>query len=491
MSERRGRGRPPLVKYTGHREDTTDDEVTVLEPPLSETDLCRLQLRGRWELASVLNFLHVFQPIILSELKISAEEMEIALMTAGNVLARIHITLLKGIPPVSKNLEESDAWVTVLCKKLKMWWPWVAEGEVPLVANNGVEILTYKGLDPMTRLLILKALCEIRMQQDDILSYVDEGVKRGGQLSKFRKDSIYQDGNGTTYWYDGDSVIGHRLYKNVPKVEYKPKPKGRGRLTQPRVTFQWETLATNLKEFQQIADKLLCSKISSEHAIGSIVKDEIMPVVEELEKKKERLLKRRQRQATLFEGLRNCNFIQSRRSCRERRPVSYTFDEYYESIDEAIQDENRRRAPPQVPVERCPRLHHLLHGPPEVLAGVPREGDHRHSTAAVSRRWGALNEEARQWRRGNSSAARLQGSSSRSPVVYMERKFSRRKRSTSRRVAPQLWFPLSRSWTRRRPVTSRRFPPTGLVSFEDVQSQRLAKTLPHPLSLSLSLCGAA
>ncbi|CAA7397192.1 unnamed protein product [Spirodela intermedia] len=340
MSERRGRGRPPLVKYTGHREDTTDDEVTVLEPPLSETDLCRLQLRGRWELASVLNFLHVFQPIILSELKISAEEMEIALMTAGNVLAHIHITLLKGIPPVSKNLEESDAWVTVLCKKLKMWWPWVAEGEVPLVANNGVEILTYKGLDPMTRLLILKALCEIRMQQDDILSYVDEGVKRGGQLSKFRKDSIYQDGNGTTYWYDGDSVIGHRLYKNVPKVEYKPKPKGRGRLTQPRVTFQWETLATNLKEFQQIADKLLCSKISSEHAIGSIVKDEIMPVVEELEKKKERLLKRRQRQATLFEGLRNCNFIQSRRSCRERRPVSYTFDEYYESIDEAIQDEN-------------------------------------------------------------------------------------------------------------------------------------------------------
>lgn len=31
----------------------------------------------------------------------------------------------QGIPPVNKTLEDSDKWVTALCKKLIMWWPWV------------------------------------------------------------------------------------------------------------------------------------------------------------------------------------------------------------------------------------------------------------------------------------------------------------------------------------------------------------------------------
>ncbi|XP_021295978.1 uncharacterized protein LOC110425400 [Herrania umbratica] len=34
---------------------------------------------------------------------------------------------LKGILPVSKLLNNSDAWVTILFKKLAMWWPWVRQ----------------------------------------------------------------------------------------------------------------------------------------------------------------------------------------------------------------------------------------------------------------------------------------------------------------------------------------------------------------------------
>ncbi|KAF6149533.1 hypothetical protein GIB67_003681, partial [Kingdonia uniflora] len=52
--------------------------------------------------------------------------------------------------------------------------------------------------------------------------------------------------------YDGDSTIGHRLYKEITKVEFM-KMKGKGRLTQPTNSYQWETLATNLVEFQQIS----------------------------------------------------------------------------------------------------------------------------------------------------------------------------------------------------------------------------------------------
>ncbi|MQL89492.1 hypothetical protein Taro_022065, partial [Colocasia esculenta] len=341
MSGRRRRGTASAGKDAGGQEDPADADVVVLEPPLSEMELRCVQLRGRWELASVLNFMQVFRPVIRSELKISAEEMEMALVTADDTLAQLHIVLLKGIPPVSKNLVVSDAWITVLCKKLKMWWPWVeqvAEGEVPLMADHGGEILRYKELDPVARLLILKALCEIRVQQDDILSYIDEEVKHGGQLSKFRKDSIGRDDKGTTYWHDGDSVLGHRLYRNVTKVEYKQKPRGRGRLTKPVVNFQWETLATNFKEFQEVSDKLSCSRICLESAVGNSIKVDIMPIVEELEKKKERALKRRQREAMLLNGFRNYNIVGSRRSCRDRRPVSYTFDDYDRSINEAIQE---------------------------------------------------------------------------------------------------------------------------------------------------------
>ncbi|KAF6141871.1 hypothetical protein GIB67_037839, partial [Kingdonia uniflora] len=52
--------------------------------------------------------------------------------------------------------------------------------------------------------------------------------------------------------YDEDSTIGHRLYKEITKVEYA-KMNGKGRLTQPTNSYQWETPATNLEEFEQIS----------------------------------------------------------------------------------------------------------------------------------------------------------------------------------------------------------------------------------------------
>lgn len=53
--------------------------------------------------------------------------------------------------------------------------------------------------------------------------------------------------------YDGDPIIGHRLYREVVKVGFKQKWKGKGRLTQPAIDSWWETLATNLKEFRELS----------------------------------------------------------------------------------------------------------------------------------------------------------------------------------------------------------------------------------------------
>ncbi|KAF6162821.1 hypothetical protein GIB67_029090 [Kingdonia uniflora] len=50
--------------------------------------------------------------------------------------------------------------------------------------------------------------------------------------------------------YDGDSTIGHRLYKEITKVEFV-KMKGKGRLTQPTNNYQC-TIVTEVESFKQI-----------------------------------------------------------------------------------------------------------------------------------------------------------------------------------------------------------------------------------------------
>ncbi|KAL4195464.1 hypothetical protein AMTRI_Chr05g73480 [Amborella trichopoda] len=337
MAERRGRRGPNGTTTLGEDESLQDIPLETLISSTVDSQSARLSLRGRWELASVLNFLHVFQPIIHCDLEVSAEEIETALISPNNTLAKLHIALLKGIPPVSKSLGESNFWLTALCKKLVEWWPWVAEGDVPLVAYHGEEILRYNELDATTRLLMLKALCEIRLEQDDTWRFIEDALKQGNDLSTFRMDSLGRDNDGTTYWYDGDSKIGHRLYKEVSNVEPRPKAKGRGRFVQPMFNIQWETLATNLDEFLDISDKLSSSRNIMEVDVGKKVKVDIIPVIEELNKKKERALRRQQKQATLLDSFLYSNGTDNARSLRDRKPVKYTFDEYDRSIDEAIE----------------------------------------------------------------------------------------------------------------------------------------------------------
>ncbi|KAM7459411.1 hypothetical protein LguiA_036405 [Lonicera macranthoides] len=296
-----------------------------------DSEIARIRLRQRWELASVLHFLKVFEPVIGNNLKISAEEIETALIYPNNSLAQLHIMLLKGIPPVSKTLNVPDAWVTAVSKKLAMWWPWVAEGDFPLAAAKGEEKSRYKELDPTIRLIILKALCEIRADQDDTVSYINESIKKGTEVSNFRKDKIGEDGKGTAYWYDGDAIIGHRLYKEVNKFESKPKIKGKG--TMPAINSKWETLATNLEEFRKVTDEFSSSELELEVVVSKAVETDAIPALEKLQKKKQRAIKQQQRQEMLLNGFRTSGVT---RSCRNRRPVTYTFDEYDRAIDDAI-----------------------------------------------------------------------------------------------------------------------------------------------------------
>eukprot|EP01018_Ginkgo_biloba_P023982 Gb_13313 [translate_table: standard] len=85
--------------------------ILTSTPPDSQKE--RWHLRSMWELASVLNFLHVFRPILNMNMEFSAEELETALITPNNTLSQLHIHLLKKLPEaVSLKALNSASWAS-------------------------------------------------------------------------------------------------------------------------------------------------------------------------------------------------------------------------------------------------------------------------------------------------------------------------------------------------------------------------------------------
>eukprot|EP00250_Pteridium_aquilinum_P004909 c15088_g1_i1 orf=25-2403(+) len=335
----------------------------VLNSPPSPAHHDRWLLRSMWELASIIHFLNVFRPVLNIKVEFSLEELESALLVPNALLDAIHIPLLKAIPPISRNPLNRETWVSILCKKMKDRWRWLAEGSFPLAPYHGEENATYRELDPDSRVVILKALCEARLEQDDMRSFIDEMLKQGPPLSNIRKERTGSDMQGTTYWYENDPVAGQRLYRELRKSDNKDKPKIRGRLMPPPNTPQWETLATDLDEFLNVAEKLSSSKNRMEVAIGKRINNDIVPDLKDLQKKKERALKKQQRQALLLDSYLNTEGFTAGRPKRERKPVTYTFDDYDKSISEAIKITKRRNTSPE----------NLTTGDKKISNGVTRQ----------------------------------------------------------------------------------------------------------------------
>ncbi|KAJ0578240.1 putative transcription factor & chromatin remodeling DDT family [Helianthus annuus] len=322
--------------------------VTPLVGEPEPSQLPRWNIRSMWELASILNFLNVFRPLLNIKAEFSVEELETALITPNNTLGEIHIPLLKAIPPVTRMALGQNTWVTVLCRKLRDWWHWVSEGELPIVASHGTEIETYKTLDPGVRVVILKALCDIRVEQDDIRSYIDDSIKHGVPLSAFRKERTGGDSHGVSFWYEDDPIIGQRLYREIRKVEVK---KGKGKNVHSFSSYQWETVSTNLDEFQDVSEKLISSKNRMESSLGKKLKNDMLPEIEKVQKKKEKLLKKQHREAFLLDGM-ILDGHGPGRALRGRKQVSYTFDDYDRSINEAIEITKRKQSSLEPTVRR-------------------------------------------------------------------------------------------------------------------------------------------
>ncbi|XP_022885279.1 DDT domain-containing protein DDR4-like isoform X1 [Olea europaea var. sylvestris] len=320
--------------------------VTPLVGEPEPSQLQRWTIRSMWQLASILNFLNVFRHLLNIKVEFSPEEFETALIMPNNTLGDIHIPLLKAIPPVTRMALGHGTWITVLCRKLRDWWHWVADGDIPIVASHGAEIEAYSALDPSVRVVILKALCDIRVEQEDVRSFIDDSIKHGVPLSVFRKERLGGDSHGISYWYEDDPIIGQRLYREIRKVEVK-RGKGKSIPPIPPSCYQWEAVATNLDEFQNVSEKLFSSKNRTEVSVGKKLKKDMLPEVEKVHKRKERLLKKQHRQALMLDNLINIDGLGAGRSLRDRKPVTYTFDDYDRSINEAIQVTKKKHPSPE------------------------------------------------------------------------------------------------------------------------------------------------
>ncbi|XP_042470020.1 DDT domain-containing protein DDR4-like isoform X4 [Zingiber officinale] len=189
------------------------------------------------------------------------------------------------------------------------------------------------------------------LKQEDIRNFIDSSLKHGIQLSAFRKERIGGDSHGISYWYEDDPIVGHRLYREIRRVETK-NTRAKGSSSISLVSLQWETVATNLDEFQEVSDKLFSSKNRTEVSLGKKLKIDSLPEIERIHKKKEKLLKKQQREAILLDSFFTADGISSGRSLRDRKPVTYTFDDYDRSISEAIKITKRRQSSPDTIVKK-------------------------------------------------------------------------------------------------------------------------------------------
>ena len=302
----------------------------------------RLELRSLWEMAAVMNFFCVFRYIINNLPDFTMDELESAILNPNSVLDTIHVVLLKGVPPAARVPLRCDTWPTVLSKKFKDWWRRVAEGPCPLIPCQGAELASYLELDAPTRVRVLLALCEMRVDQDDARLYIDDLVKRSQLPTVVRKDRSGCGAEGTTFWLEEHSLMGQRLYREGQVTFPAPAPKnkgrgwGRGKNVPPPVPGSWETVATNIEEFQEVSTRLLESRNRLEAAMGKKLFQSLMPQLEEIQKKKDRMVKKQQREAVLLDNMLQGHGLAAGRSRRERKPVTYTFDEFDRSISDAI-----------------------------------------------------------------------------------------------------------------------------------------------------------
>ncbi|KAK6123345.1 hypothetical protein DH2020_042905 [Rehmannia glutinosa] len=107
-----------------------------------------------------------------------------------------------------------------------------------------------------------------------------------------------------------------------------------------------------------ILDKLFSSKNRTEVSVGKKLKNDMLPEIEKVHKRKEKLLKKQHRQALMLDGIISMDGLAAGRSLRDRKPVTYTLItyDYDRSINEAIKVTKKKLPSPEPSEKRDPHV---------------------------------------------------------------------------------------------------------------------------------------
>ena len=384
----------------GRRDDAKAAEPFFgwLDIPIEEAraeDEAKQGLRDLWEFACVVDFFARFhEQLAFKENGISfdASALERALESDVHssdflLLVRIHVRLLQGMHPRSRDPPCDDNWVSYLEAKAKKRWEEIVAGPNPF-EDAGYD---YEALSPADRLVLLRLLCEIRLEYPDIRERLDNACTctmylskkdkdsvahlRPGEVAKFtiaklnsrevkmavplpevddfRRELLGHDHYGRKYWLinlpmdlglawlcrqkrdrDGKEAVGAGGGAN-PKTR-------RGCHARPPMLPSWQVVCSSASELKAFIEDLDSSLFGLE--MRKRFRNDVLPDIEEAFAQEDRRKKAEARLAAQGLGV-SSDFMNEGRGRRKRKVVSYAEEDaqFDRMIEDAVRSQRKTK----------------------------------------------------------------------------------------------------------------------------------------------------
>uniref|UniRef100_A0A061QM56 Ddt domain-containing protein n=1 Tax=Tetraselmis sp. GSL018 TaxID=582737 RepID=A0A061QM56_9CHLO len=213
------------------------------------------------------------------------------------------------------------------------------------------------------RAIVLKALCDIRLNCGDIMQRIEEAVnvtkmnpkkreallkgqgRKGAALVEvlddFRRQPLGTDSSGRVYWWlDFWETTGSRLYRHTPGTRRKK--------ALDASPGSWEFLGSTPDDLQNVSQELVRSRKKPDRQLVSAIDTVVVEMSERIEAEERRRRARARLRLDVGVILDNGES----RSRRARRDVKYTFDDFDEMIGAALREGRRSRNQSQPGRER-------------------------------------------------------------------------------------------------------------------------------------------
>ncbi|KAI7857931.1 hypothetical protein BDC45DRAFT_499699 [Circinella umbellata] len=186
--------------------------------------------------------------------------------------------------------------------------------EINLGYNPLSEVSSFENLSAPVKLNILRWMVEWQLQESSSIRSILDTAPKSSEL--LRTQPIGSDSEKRTYWHFGDTAWLWREQKATLK----------------KASTQWEIVCRELDELEGFS-KTLSQEKRVEKDLYQYIIEQVIPVVEDAQRKRERKARAMERQIEAEQ------LITTRRLRTNSKPVKYTFDDdededEYDDLDE-------------------------------------------------------------------------------------------------------------------------------------------------------------